>query len=144
MEGRTYRYMRNDKPLFPFGYGLSYTQFEIGKAQLSASTVAAGKPATITIPVANVGKKDGTEVVQVYVRNPQDPNGPIKQLRGYQRVSVKAGTTASASIELSQRSFEWFDEETNTVRTKAGKYEVLYGTSSDAADLQSVMIDVQE
>jgi len=142
MEGRTYRYMRNTKPLFPFGHGLSYTTFEIGKAQLSSTTLTEGGNIKLTIPVKNVGKMDGTEVVQVYVRNPQDPNGPVKQLRGYQRVDVKAGQTANAEIILNEKSFEWFDEDTNTIYTKEGSYELLYGNSSDAAALQSVSVKV--
>ena len=83
MAGRTYRYMKNDKPLYPFGYGLSYTDFEIGNATLSADKITKGQTVTMTIPVTNKGKKDGTEVVQVYVKNPSDHNGPIKQLRAY-------------------------------------------------------------
>ncbi len=132
MAGRTYRYMKNDKPLYPFGYGLSYTDFEIGNATLSADKVAKGQSVTMTIPVTNKGKKDGTEVVQVYVKNPSDPNGPVKQLRAYQRVDVKAGQTVNATITLSDKSLEWFDEESNTVHTKAGSYQLIYGNSSDA------------
>lgn len=132
MVGRTYRYMKNDKPLYPFGYGLSYTDFEIGNATLSADKVAKGQSVTMTIPVTNKGKKDGTEVVQVYVKNPSDPNGPVKQLRAYQRVDVKAGQTVNATITLTDKSLEWFDEESNTVHTKAGSYELIYGNSSDA------------
>ncbi len=144
MEGRTYRYMRNDAPLFPFGHGLSYTTFEIGKAKSSSSSIKSeGKSVTLTIPVSNTGKIDGTEVVQVYVRNPQDPNGPIKQLRGYQRVDVKAGQTVNAKIELTSKSFEWFDEDTNTIRVKEGNYEVLYGNSSAPSALQSINIQVK-
>lgn len=142
MEGRTYRYIRNFTPLFPFGYGLSYTSYNIGKAKLSSTSVKE-KGITIDIPVTNTGKMNGTEVIQVYVRNPQDPNGPIKQLRGYQRVEVKAGETATASIKLDRKSFEWFDEDSNTIRVKDGKYEILYGNSSRPEDLQSVMVEVK-
>lgn len=142
MEGRTYRYIRDFKPLYPFGYGLSYTQYAIGDAKLSASTIA-NDPVTLTVPVSNTGKMDGTEVVQVYVRNPKDPNGPIKQLRGYQRVEVKAGQTAEAKITLNSKSFEWFDEESNAINVKDGQYEVLYGSSSRPEDLKSVIINVR-
>lgn len=142
MEGRTYRYIRNFTPLFPFGYGLSYTSYNIGKAKVSSTSVKE-KGITIDIPVTNSGKMNGTEVIQVYVRNPQDPKGPIKQLRGYQRVDVKAGETATASIKLDRNAFEWFDEDTNTIRVKEGKYEILYGNSSRPEDLQSVMVEVK-
>ena len=146
MEGRTYRYMRTDKPLFPFGHGLSYTQFEIGKAQLSQQTIDVTpnthQTISVTIPVTNKGKMDGTEVVQLYVRNPQDPNGPVMQLRGFQRVEVKAGQTANATIALDAKSFEWFDEETGTIHTKEGKYELLYGNSSATEALQCAQVTV--
>ena len=143
MEGRTYRYMRDKKPLFPFGHGLSYTTFEIGKASLSSSTLKEGGSIKLTVPVKNVGKMDGTEIVQVYVRNPQDPNGPVKQLRGYQRVDVKAGQSANAVITLDEKSFEWFDEDTNTIYTKEGNYELFYGNSSAPEALQMVSVKVK-
>jgi beta-glucosidase len=95
------------------------------------------------IPVTNTGKVDGTEIVQVYVRNPQDPNGPIMQLRAFDRVGVMAGRSNTAEIILNRKTFEWFDEETNTVKTKPGTYEVLYGNSSAAEALQTVKIDVK-
>ena len=147
MEGRTYRYMRHDKPLFPFGHGLSYTTFQLGKAELSQSSIditstAAAKPIRVRIPVTNTGQMDGTEIVQLYVRNPQDPSGPLMQLRGFQRVDVKAGQTATADIQLDAKSFEWFDEQTGTIHTKAGQYELLYGNTSDAASLQSAMVTI--
>ena len=145
MEGRTYRYIRDFKPLFPFGYGLSYTQFNIGKATLSSAILDSEKSETVTltVPVTNAGKREGTEVIQVYVRNPQDPNGPLKQLRGYKRVTVKPGQTAEAVISFDAKSFEWFDENSNTVRTMPGKYHLLYGNSSDDSALQSVSIEIK-
>ena len=126
MKGRTYRYM-NDA-LFPFGYGLSYTLYNIGEAKLSNETLKKGEQITLTIPVSNVGKKDGAEVVQVYVKDPTDTEGPLKTLKAYQRVSVKAGETAQAIITLDSKNFELFDTGTNTIRAKAGDYEVYYGS----------------
>ncbi len=141
MEGRTYRYIRDFKPLYPFGYGLSYTTFQIGKASLSSSIMDNNK-VELTIPVKNLGKADGTEVIQVYVRNPKDVNGPVMQLRAYQRVNVKAGQDANATISLSRKSFEWFDEGSNTMRVMPGQYEILYGNSSKKEDLQSLSITI--
>ncbi|MGI6222020.1 MAG: xylan 1,4-beta-xylosidase [Prevotella sp.] len=130
MKGRTYRYF--DDPLFAFGYGLSYTTFSVGKASWDGKT--------LTIPVSNVGKRDGTEVVQVYIRSLQDPEGPIKSLRGFQRIDLKAGAKGQVKIALNDKSFEFFDPSTNTMRTLPGDYELLYGTSSRPADLQSMKI----
>jgi beta-glucosidase len=128
MRGRTYRYFSD--ALFPFGYGLSYTTFEVGKATVSGMNV--------TIPVTNTGSRDGSETMQLYIRNLQDANGPLKSLRAFQRVNVKAGQTETVTLQLTSKSFEFWDDETNTMRVKPGKYELLYGTSSQDGVLQSV------
>lgn len=144
MEGRTYRYIRDFKPLYPFGYGLSYTTFNVGKATTTTSVEEeAGWKLSLDIPITNTGKMDGTEVLQVYIKNPQDPKGPVMQLRGYKRVDVKAGKTINAIITLDRKSFEWFDESTNTIRTMPGKYQILYGTSSRPEDLQTTEITLK-
>jgi beta-glucosidase len=134
MKGRTYRYF-NDA-LFPFGYGLSYTAFELGSAQCSVD----GNSVTITLPVTNTGKRDGTEIVQVYVKNPSDPNAPLKTLRTFLRVDLKAGQTKTATLKLERNSFEFFDAETNTMRVKPGQYEILVGNSSNNKDLKKVTV----
>ena len=137
MKGRTYRYF-ND-PLFPFGYGLSYTTFEIGMPTIAGT----GADLQLGIPVTNTGEKDGTEIVQLYIRNLADKEGPLKSLRGFQRVEVKAGQTATATIALNQKSFEFWDAETNTMRTKPGKYEILFGNSSLDKDLKKLTVEIR-
>ena len=132
MKGRTYRYF-NDA-LFPFGYGLSYTSFSLGEPVVSGLTV--------NVPVTNTGKLDGTETVQLYIRNLQDPEGPLKSLRAFQRVNVKAGKTVTAELKLTDISFEFWDPETNTMRVKPGKYEILVGTSSQDKDLKKLSISI--
>ena len=134
MKGRTYRYF-ND-PLFAFGYGQSYTTFEIGEAKIDGY----GTDYQVTIPVTNTGKCNGTEIVQLYIRDLSDKEGPLKSLRGFQRVYVKAGETATATISLDAKSFEFWDAATNTMRTKPGQYEILYGTSSRDNDLKRMTI----
>ena len=134
MKGRTYRYF-ND-PLFAFGYGQSYTTFEIGEAKIDGK----GTDYQVTIPVTNTGKCNGTEIVQLYIRDLSDKEGPLKSLRGFQRVYVKAGETATATISLDAKSFEFWDAATNTMRTKSGQYEILYGTSSRDNDLKRMTI----
>ena len=138
MKGRTYRYF-ND-PLYAFGFGLSYTTFEMRNEKLEIRNDGSG---TLTVDVANTGMNDGTETIQVYIRNLQDADGPLKSLRGFQRVDVKAGQTATATIALNQKSFEFWDAETNTMRTKPGKYEILYGNSSQDKDLKKLTVEIK-
>ena len=135
MKNRTYRYFK-DEPLFPFGFGLSYTQFEIGKA----SVKGANGNFEVTIPVANKGQRNGTEIVQLYIRDLADAEGPLKSLRAYQRVDVEAGATNTATLKLTPKSFEFWDAATNTMRTKSGKYEILYGNSSQDKDLKKLTV----
>jgi beta-glucosidase len=133
MKGRTYRYF--DDALFPFGYGLSYTQFEVGDPALIPTNV--GKQGFhIDVPVTNVGQRDGSETIQLYIRNMQDPDGPLKSLRAFQRVDVKAGQTVTVKLTFDRKAFEFWDPETNTMRVKPGRYELLIGTSSLDKDLK--------
>ena len=122
MKGHTYRFFEG-KPLFAFGYGLSYTNYKYGKAKV--------KGHNIVIPVKNTGKVDGTEVVQVYVRRPDDKNGPLKTLRAFRRVFVPAGKTVKVYIPLEDETFLWWSEEKRDMVPLPGKYELLYGGSSD-------------
>ena len=137
MKGRTYRYFTD--ALFPFGYGLSYTQFEIGEPQV-INTSAQNPGFNFAIDVKNVGQRDGTEIVQLYIRNLQDPDGPLKSLRAFQRVSVKAGQTKTVKLTLNHKSFEFWDPETNTMRVKPGQYEILIGNSSADKDLKKLKV----
>ncbi len=141
MKGRTYRFMSD--PLFPFGFGLSYTNFSIGKAKISKTKIKSGESTIITIPVKNSGKQDGTEIVQVYVRKVNDINEPLKTLRGFQRVDVTAGKSSQTIIELPYKSFEFFDRASGKMAVTPGEYTVLYGSSSDANDLKILKIIVQ-
>ncbi len=138
MKGRTYRYF-ND-PLFAFGYGLSYTDFTIGEAKLKKQ----GKNHVVSIPVSNTGKRDGVEVVQVYIRDLSDTEGPLKSLRGFKRVALQAGASETVDITLTPESFEFFDPETNTVHSKQGRFEVLYGNSSSDNDLKKLELNIQK
>lgn len=142
MKGRTYRYMQQ-QPLYPFGYGLSYTTFIYGEANLGKNTIGKGETAMLTVPVSNVGQRDGDEVVQVYLRSPADKDGPRYTLRAFKRVHIPAGQTKSVTIPLTHESFEWFDEATNTMHPVAGTYELLYGGSSDKNKLKAIVMNVQ-
>ncbi len=141
MENRTYRYFKG-VPQYAFGYGLSYTTFSVGQAKLSAKSAKAnkaGKPfCTLTVPVTNTGKREGTETVQVYVKALDDAGAPIKSLKGFQKLELAAGQTATASITLDGEAFEFYDEAIDELSVKPGRYQILYGTSSRAEDLQAL------
>ena len=142
MQGRTYRYMK-EAPLFPFGYGLSYTTFTYGKARADKKRISTGEKMTLTIPVSNIGSRDGEEVVQVYLRREDDPEGPTKTLRAFKRVEITKGKSLNVKIELPYTAFEWFDNSTHTMHSMKGEYEVLYGGSSRTEDLQSIKMQIQ-
>ena len=130
MKGRTYRYM-TETPLYPFGYGLSYTTFDISKGRLSKNVISTNQTVTFKANVKNTGKREGTEVVQVYVRKVGDKEGPVKTLRAFRSIPLKAGKSSVVSIDLPPRTFEFFDPETNTMRILPGDYEIMYGNSSE-------------
>ena len=142
MQGRTYRYMK-ETPLFPFGYGLSYTTFSYGKAQADKNLLNKGDKLSLSIPVKNTGKRNGEEIVQVYIRRPADKEGPAKTLRAFKRVEIAKGETENVTIELPYSAFEWFDATTNTMHPLSGMYEILYGSSSKAEDLHSLQVRIQ-
>ena len=121
MRGRTYRYFEG-APLFPFGHGLSYTAFEYGNASV--------KGRKLTVPVTNKGSVDADEVVQLYVRNVDDAEGPIKSLRGFKRVNIKAGETLNVSFDLTDNVFLGWSEEKQDMVPVKGNWRLFYGGSS--------------
>ena len=133
MQNRTYRYFKGEA-LYPFGYGLSYTTFDISTPQYINNKVR--------VEVKNTGKKDGTEVVQVYMRNLADTEGPLKTLRGYERVSLKAGESKTVEIDFPRERFEGWDTATNTMRVVPGKYELMVGSSSADKDLKKIQVNI--
>ena len=129
MEGRTYRYFRGE-PLYPFGHGLSYTTFAYGPARLSAPVMPAdGGSVTLTVPVTNTGSRDGDEVVMLYVKNPADPAGPVKSLRAFKRVHLKAGETADVELEITPATLASFDHASGRMSTLPGTYQLQLPSS---------------
>ena len=143
MRGRTYRYM-TEKPLFCFGHGLSYTQFTYGKAVLDRPSIGPKDRISLTVPVSNTGNCDGEEVLQVYLRRLNDADAPSHTLRAFRRIELKKGETRRITLELTPDNFEWFDPQSNTMRLRAGAYELLYGGTSDLSHLQKVAVEVTE
>ncbi len=133
MEGRTYRYMR-EAPLYQFGYGLSYTRFDISKPVYSNDK--------IKVRVKNTGKVAGTEVVQVYMRRPADADGPNKTLRGYARVTLAPGESRDVVIDFPEHLFENWDEKEQEMRVVPGEYELMVGSSSADRDLKKIKVKI--
>ena len=136
MKNRTYRYFTG-VPQYAFGYGLSYTTFNVGQGKLSAKSMKKDGKVTVTVPVTNTGKREGTETVQVYVKRLDDAGAPIKALKGFQKLSLKPGETKKAEIALDGEAFEYYNENIDELSVMPGRYQILYGTSSLDKDLQS-------
>jgi beta-glucosidase len=141
MRNRTYRFM--DDALFPFGFGLSYTDFSIDEAEFDNSAIDKTQTLTVTVRVSNTGKRNGTEVVQVYVRKVDDKDGPIKTLKGFGKICLAAGKSGHLTISLAPNSFEFFDRKSGQLIVASGEYEVLYGNSSDLKNLKSRNITIK-
>jgi len=142
MENRTYRYFKGE-PLYAFGYGMSYTSFAYGKGKLSKKSIDSRanidkQKVVLTVPVTNTGKREGEEIVQVYVKALDYPDAPLKSLKGFEKVKVMPGQTVKASITLDGESFEYYDPSIDELSTRPGRYQILYGCSSLDKDLQSV------
>ncbi len=142
MAGRTYRYM-TEEPLYPFGFGLSYADFSYGKGKLSSKSIKAGEGVKIKVRLKNRSKIDSDEVVQVYVKRLGDADAPVKALKGFQRVSLKAGEKKTVTIELPASSFEYYSEADDDLVVKKGKYRILYGSSSADKDLKGIKLKIK-
>lgn len=120
------------KPLFPFGFGLSYTQFEIADAQLSQDNLSEGDVLAVTATVKNVGSREGKEVVQVYVgkKDSRVERAP-KELKGFAKVSVPAGSQQQVKINIPIKSLAFFNEDANAWEVEKGEYTVFVGNASD-------------
>lgn len=131
MEGRTYRYFRGT-PLYPFGYGLSYTRFDYGMLKLDASRIADNATLKVQVDVANMGKRAGDEVVQLYVRRLEAKPGDAQQaLRGFQRVHLAPGERRTVAFDLdAQQALRQYDEARGAYAVPPGTYEIRIGSSS--------------
>jgi len=129
MKNRTYRYMTG-KPLYPFGFGLSYSGFIYSKAILSKSEIKKGDGVQLSVGLQNSGKYDGDEVVQVYVRALNRPNQPVKSLRAFRRINTLAGKSQKVVFNLNADSFKSYNEKNGKMEVVPGSYEILVGGSS--------------
>lgn len=138
MEGHTYKYFKGEV-LYPFGYGLSYTNFEYSNLQLASSEYSAknGGEISVRADITNAGEVDGDEVVQLYLHYPEG-NDPrlVKELKGYQRINIPAGETQTVEFTLNADSFAHWNEKEEAMRVQPGEVEVMIGRSS--GDIQQV------
>ncbi|NDP27077.1 MAG: beta-glucosidase [Flavobacterium sp.] len=132
-------------PLHPFGFGLSYTTFNFSEPKLSKNTLS-GKDdiISVSVDVTNTGKMDGEEVVQVYVRDEVSSfTRPVKELKGYKRVLLKAGETKTVSVNLTAESFAMYDADYNFV-VEEGTFTIMTGNSSEDKKLKKVALNVNK
>ncbi|MEY2603362.1 MAG: beta-glucosidase, partial [Verrucomicrobiota bacterium] len=125
------------QPLFPFGFGLSYTNFSFSDLNVAPAKFTGSGDVTVTFTVTNTGKRAGAEVTQLYVGQ-QNPtiSRPIRELKGFQKIFLQPGQSQKVTLKLNQRSFAYFNETTHKWDALAGKYGVFVGSSSQESDLK--------
>jgi beta-glucosidase len=128
-------------PLYPFGFGLSYTSFDLSPPRLAATSIGTGGKTTVSVDVRNSGAREGDEVVQLYIRDKvSSVTRPIKELKGFQRVTLKPGETRTVTFTISPESLQMWDADMHRV-VEPGDFEIMTGNSSVA--LKSTMLTVQ-
>ncbi|WP_345630256.1 glycoside hydrolase family 3 C-terminal domain-containing protein [Rugosimonospora acidiphila] len=137
--GRTYMYF-NGPVSYPFGYGLSYTNFDFSNLRISDRTPNADGTINVSVDVKNTGSRDGNEVVQLYVNTPNaDPSleRPIKRLEGFQKVSVPAGHTKRVTLPIKIADLAFYNEKDQRFEVDPGAYGIQLSTSSADSDIQA-------
>ncbi len=141
MTNRTYRYFKGD-PLYPFGYGLSYTTFDYKKLSLSKPEICSDESSVVSVEVTNTGKVKGDEVVQLYIKAEHD-SAVVKTLKGFKRISLNAGETAKVEFTINSNNLSrWIDGKGYSV--EQDKYMIMVGSSSASKDLKTVSLDVKQ
>lgn len=141
MEGRTYRYFRGE-PLYPFGYGLSYTTFTYSNPRLSADSVTTADTITVSADVQNTGARAGDEVVQLYISDVEaSAPVPIRKLQGFRRVRLEPGETVSVSFTLTPETFSFVDERGQRV-IEPGEFQIAIGGQPGARAASGITLTV--
>jgi beta-glucosidase len=129
--GRTYMY-NTAEPLYPFGFGLSYTQFKISDMKLSRKKVESMKDLVVTTKVSNIGNMDGDEIIQVYIKDVKAGHiVPAKALKGFKRVHIPAGESKTISIKLPYEAFSHYNVSSKEFQVEEGDFEIMIGQSSE-------------
>jgi beta-glucosidase len=130
-------------PLYSFGYGLSYTTFSIHRLRLSQTKIKRDETTRILADLTNTGKRKGTEVVQMYIRDRvSSVTRPVKELKGFARVSLHPGETKPVELEITPDLLAFYDVNMNYT-VEPGEFEIMLGTSSRDCDLQKVILEVE-
>ena len=136
-----YAFEKN-KPLYPFGYGLSYTKFSYSKPKLLNSTFDNNSIIKVQVEVSNVGDMDGDEVVQLYIKDKvSSVTRPVKELKGYKRINLKIGETKKVIFEITPESLAFYDIDMNYV-VEAGSFNIMTGSSSQNKSLKTVELTI--
>ncbi len=135
MKGRTYRYFEGE-PLYPFGYGLSYTTFNYSNLELPSATINAGDPLHASVTVTNTGKLAGDEVVQLYLRFPEVAGAPRCALRGFQRIHLEPGANQKVEFQLNPRDLSMVTDMGNIIVAE-GEYTLSIGGGQPATEAAS-------
>ncbi|MEC8323932.1 MAG: fibronectin type III-like domain-contianing protein, partial [Bacteroidota bacterium] len=131
-------------PLYPFGYGLSYTDFEYSKPNLSTPILNSNETVSVSVSVTNTGNYDGDEVVQMYIRDQiSSATRPVKELKGYQRIFLKKGETKQVSFEINKETLAFYDIDMNYC-VEPGDFSIMIGSSSDSKHLKSTTLKVNK
>ncbi len=143
MDGRTYRYF-DGEVLYPFGHGLSYTTFHYDNLILEKKEIPQGDSLTVSVDVSNLGPVDGEEVVQLYLRDVEsEVKRPRMDLRGFERVFIKAGQTIVVTMTLGPEEMAWYDTGAGEYVVEPGLFEILVGPSSDRSRLLATELRVR-
>jgi beta-glucosidase len=131
-------------PLYAFGYGLSYTKFSFKNVRLEKKKIHYDGSTRVLVDVTNSGKREGTEVAQMYVRDlVSSVTRPIKELKGFQKISLRPGETKTVALDITPESLAFFDINMNYV-VEPGEFEIMVGNSSRDSDLQKVILTVEK
>jgi len=137
--GRTYMYFKGE-PLYPFGFGLSYTTFNYSNLKTSTENLAKNGSITVNVDVVNTGKRDGDEVVQLYVKHLNSQvSRPIQELKGFKRINLKAGERKTVSIPLDAKRLAYWDISKNDWQVERDSIEVRVGASSADIKMKQVL-----
>jgi beta-glucosidase len=130
-------------PLYPFGYGLSYTKFEIKNVRLAKDKIRKNESTEVMLEISNIGGLPGAEVVQMYIRDVvSSVTRPVKELKGFQKVYLEPGETKKVCIAIEPDSLAFYDIYMNYV-VESGEFEIMLGTSSQDSGLQKVILEVE-